>query len=57
MVEIKSPFTDWHEASRENAARYVKHLMESMVSIPRDERAAYIEAHYLRGETVAGLLE
>ena len=57
MIEIKSNFTDWHEVGAEQARRFVEHRMSGMTAIPDDRKAEYIEAHNLRGITVAELLK
>ena len=56
-VEIRSHFTAWHLVNKEQARRYVEHKLENMPAIKQELRAAYIDANYLRGITVAELLE
>ena len=55
-IEIRSHFSGWQSVDREQAARFVSCLLRSMTAIPALDRPVYIEAHRLRGCTVADLL-
>lgn len=56
MIEIKKIITGWHEASKDEAKRYVLFLLKSTQAIPTNEKAAYINENWLRGITVEELL-
>ncbi len=55
-IQIRSHFSDWHEADQEHAERYVRYLMDKMPAMPMSEREAYVERRYLRGASVRELL-
>lgn len=55
-IEICGRFTGWHEATRDEAARLVRHHLHNLPAIPEAQRPAYIEAHFLRGASCADVL-
>ena len=56
MIEIKRLITVWHEASKDEAKRFVLFLLGNTPAIPQNEKAAYINENRLRGITVEELL-
>lgn len=55
-IEICGRFTGWHEATRDEAARLVRHHLHNLSAIPEAQRPAYIEAHFLRGASCVDVL-
>lgn len=55
-IQIKTRFTSWRTVSAETACKYIRHLMDNIVAIPREFRPAYIERNYLRGCTASDLI-
>ena len=55
-IEIRSYFTPWHEATKEQAAQLVRIHLHGMDGILETRRPARIESEYLRGATCADVL-
>lgn len=55
-VQIRGYFTPLHETTREQAARFVRGQLHRMTGIIETRRPAYIEAHFLAGDTCSDIL-
>lgn len=56
MIEIKNCLTGWHEASKDEAKRYVLFLLDHITAIPSSDKVEYINRNRLRGITVEELI-
>ena len=56
MIEIKTMFSSWREVSVEQAREFVLNKMADITNIKDKDKPRFIEAHCLRGITVAELL-
>lgn len=56
MIEIKKIITGWHEASKDEAKRYVLFLLDHITAIPSSAKVEYINRNMLRGITVQELI-
>jgi len=57
MIKIKAFFGNWKEVDKEQAKRFVKHLMAGIVTTSDiDEKIEIIEGKHLQGITVRELL-
>ena len=56
MIEVKAFYSGWHEVNKDQAQRFVSHLISGMVSVKGDEnKVKLVEQEYLRGITVKEL--
>ena len=55
-IEIKSPFTDWHEVSIEQARKYVQTNMNTITAMSGVRKVKFINDNLIRGITVEELL-
>lgn len=54
-IEIKAWFSDWKEASPEQAQSFVNHLISGMAGVSFDKKVHVIETCHLRGGTMQNL--
>jgi len=58
MIKIKAWFGDWKEVDKEQAKRFVKHLMTGIVTTSDiNKKIEMIEGKHLQGITVRELLQ
>lgn len=56
-IEVKTYFNGWKEVSKEQAKKFVLHIIRNASAIKPEETNDYINQNRLRGITVEELLE
>ncbi len=57
MIEIKPLLSDWKQVSKQDAEKFVKSLLDKIMTMNQAEKIKYIESNRLRGIKVEELFD